>query len=136
MLGDLIYEANGKVAGYRVLDAEGPKIEGTITEKGTLKGGIETTDTVTYWSIPRLGGTYYAEGKWVLMIKEDVNELATWTGQGIAYYSGSKRRDVGSVFCLAGSTTGLLAFLNNMVGVFEYEVDENGNSGGKIWEWK
>lgn len=67
------------------------------------------------------------------MIKEDVNELATWTGQGIAYYSGSKRRDVGSVFCRAASTTGLLAFLNNMVGVFEYEVDENGNSGGKIW---
>ena len=55
MLGDLIYEANGKVAGYRVLDAEAPKIEVTITEKGTLKGGIETTDTLTYWSIPRLG---------------------------------------------------------------------------------
>jgi hypothetical protein len=54
MLGDLIYEANGKVAGYRVLDAEGPKIEVTITEKGTLKGGIDTTDTVTYWSIPRV----------------------------------------------------------------------------------
>jgi hypothetical protein len=70
------------------------------------------------------------------MIKEDVNELATRTGQGIAYYSGSKRRDVGSAFCRAGTTTGLLAFLNNMVGVFEYEVDENGNSGGKIWEWK
>jgi hypothetical protein len=68
------------------------------------------------------------------MIKEDVNELA-WTGQRIAYYSGSKRGDVGSVFCRAGSTTRLLAFLN-MVGVFEYEVDENGNSGGKIWEWK
>jgi hypothetical protein len=33
MLGDLIYEANGKVAGYRVLDAEGPKIEVTITKK-------------------------------------------------------------------------------------------------------
>lgn len=70
------------------------------------------------------------------MIKEDVNELATWTGQGIGYYSGSKRSDVGSVFCRAGSTTGLLAFLYKMVGVFEYEVDENGNSGGKIWEWK
>lgn len=36
------------------------------------------------------------------MIKEDVNELATWTGQGIGYYSGSKRSDVGSVFCRAG----------------------------------
>jgi hypothetical protein len=57
MLGDLMYEANGKVAGYRVLAAEGPKIE------GTLKGGIETIDTGTYSSIPRLGGAYYVEGK-------------------------------------------------------------------------
>jgi hypothetical protein len=101
-----------------------------------LKGGIETTDTVTYWSIPQLEGAYYAEGKGFLMIKKDVNEIATWTGQGIVHYSGSKRRDVGSVFCRAASTTGFLAFLINMVGVFEYEVDENGNSGGKIWEWK
>ena len=67
-------------------------------------------------------------------------ETATWTGQGIAHYSGRKRRDVGSVFCRiqspSTSTTGKLAFLNNMVGVFEYETDEMGNSEGKIWEWK
>jgi hypothetical protein len=65
MLGDLIYEAKGKVTGYRVLDIEGPKIEVTITQNGNLKEGIEATDTVTYWSIPRPGGAYYAEGKGV-----------------------------------------------------------------------
>jgi hypothetical protein len=51
MLGDLIYEAKGKETGYRVLDVEGPKIEVTITQNGTLRGGVEATDTVTYWSI-------------------------------------------------------------------------------------
>lgn len=40
MLEDLIYEAKGKVIGYRVLDTEGPKIEVTIAAKGILKGGI------------------------------------------------------------------------------------------------
>jgi hypothetical protein len=29
-----------------------------------------------------------------------------------------------------------LSFLNNMVGVFEYEVDETGNCSSKTWEWK
>jgi hypothetical protein len=53
MLGELIYEAKGKITGYRVLDVEGPKIEVTISENGTLKGGIETTDIVTYWSVYR-----------------------------------------------------------------------------------
>jgi hypothetical protein len=34
------------------------------------------------------------------------------------------------------SSTGKLAFLNNLVGVFEYEVDEAGNTQYKVWEWK
>ena len=70
------------------------------------------------------------------MVKDDPSEMATWTGQGIAHYSGQKRIDVGSVFCHTSSTTGKLTFLNNMVGVFEYKADEMGNSEGKIWQWK
>jgi hypothetical protein len=51
------------------------------------------------------------------------DETATWTGQGIAHYSGQRRRDVGSIFCRT-SSNGKLGFLNNnMVGVFEYEAD-------------
>jgi hypothetical protein len=41
VLGDLIYEARGKITGYRVLDVEGPKIEVTISENGKLKGEID-----------------------------------------------------------------------------------------------
>jgi hypothetical protein len=139
MLGDLIYEAKGKVTGLRVLDVQGgiPKIEVTITQNGTLKGGTEATNTVTYWSVHRPGeGAYYAEGKGVFMAKDDPSEIATWTGHGIAHYSGQKRRDVGSIFCRTSSTTGKLAFLNNIVGVCEYEADEMGNAEGKIWEWE
>jgi hypothetical protein len=33
------------------------------------------------------------------MAKDDPNDMAAWTGQGIAHYSGQKRRDVVSVFC-------------------------------------
>jgi hypothetical protein len=87
MLGDLIYEAQGKVARYRVLDVEGPKIEVSIRQNGTLKGGIEAIDIVTYWSKPRPGGAYYAEGKGVFMAKDNPNDTAAWTGQGIAHYS-------------------------------------------------
>lgn len=63
MLGDLIYEANDKDDGYRVLDTEGPKTEVTIMEKGTMKGGIEISNTVTYWSIPCPGGAYMLKAK-------------------------------------------------------------------------
>ena len=29
-----------------------------------------------------------------------------------------------------------LAALNKTCGVFEFEVDESGNTHGKVWEWK
>jgi len=41
----------------------------------------------------------------------------------------------GSVFYKT-SSNGKLAFLNNMVGVFEAETDQSGNGVVKIWEWK
>lgn len=34
------------------------------------------------------------------------------------------------------SEGGKLSYFNNMVGVFEYEVDEAGNCSSKVWEWK
>jgi hypothetical protein len=138
MLGDLIYEAEGELMNMRVISVEEgrPKIEVTISQNDLLRG-IEVTNIVTYSSIPReQGGAIYTEGRGDIMTKNsDSNETATWTGQGIARYSSQIRRDVGSIFCRT-SSNGKLAFLNNMVGVFEYESEEHGTSKGKIWEWK
>ena len=99
---------------------------------------VEVTSIVTYSSIPReQEGAIYAEGQGVIMTKKDGygSETTTWTGQGIAHYSSQRRRDIGSIFCRT-SSNGKLAFLNNMVGVFEYESDEDGTSKRKIWKWK
>ena len=151
ILDKIIYEAKGKVTGLRVLSVKGgiPKIETTISQSGSLRGGTDITLAVTYWSIPRLSSSVegeaaggqlgqkvlYAKGQGVLMTK-DSPEMATWTGQGIAHLSGNKRTDRGSVFC-STSSKGKLAFLNNIVGVFEYEADlESETAEGKVWEWK
>jgi hypothetical protein len=140
MLGDIIYEQKGKISGYRVLDTEGPTIETTITGTGIINE-IEVTDIVTYWSKPSYTSSslqndekvFYAEGQGVISTKD--GEMATWKGYGIGRYNGRNRTDRGSVF-FKTSAKGKLAFLNNKIGVFEYEADENGNTNGKIWEWK
>jgi hypothetical protein len=62
--------------------------------------------------------------------------MATWKGYGIGRYNGRIRTDRGSVFFKASAKNRKLAFLNNKIGVFEYEADENGSTNGKIWEWK
>jgi hypothetical protein len=138
MLGDIIYEQTGKISGYRVLDTEGPTIETTITGTGLING-IEVTDIVTYWSKPSSkdsndGKTFSAEGQGIILTKD--GEMATWKGYGIGRYNGRNRADRGSVFFKTSTTNGKLAFLNNKIGVFEYEADENRNTSGKIWEWK
>jgi hypothetical protein len=136
MLGDLISEEKGKITTQKVLDVEGgePKIETSFSAIGNYRG-VETTATVTYWGSLRPGGAIYGEGQGVLMSK-DGQEMATWTGQGIGRFTNpGKIRFAGSLFFNTPST-GKLAFLNNLVGVFEYEADELGNTSAKAWEWK
>ena len=136
MLGDLISEEKGKITSQRVLDVEGgePKMETSFSATGNYRG-VETTATVTYWGSLRPGGAIYGEGQGVLMSK-DGQEMATQTGQGIGRStSPGKIRFTGSLFFNTPST-GKLAFLNNLVDVFEYEADELGNTSAKAWEWK
>lgn len=144
MLGDLIYEHKGKVIGQRVLGNASekveavvlPKIETTFSADAKLKGTIEITDTGTYLSIIRPGGILHGEGQGLYMTKDGSGETATWTGQGVGRLTeGGRVSYRGSLFFRA-SSTGKLSFLNNIVTVFEYEVDESGNTTANMWEWK
>ncbi|HZI72273.1 MAG TPA: hypothetical protein VFD60_14040 [Nitrososphaeraceae archaeon] len=144
MLGDLIYEHKGKVIGQRVLGNASekgeavvlPKVETTFSADAKLKGTIDITDTGTYLSIIRPGGILHGEGQGLYMAKDGTGETATWTGQGVGRLTeGGRVSYRGSLFFRANST-GKLSFLNNVVTVFEYEVDESGNTTAKMWEWK
>jgi hypothetical protein len=147
MLGDLIYEQKGKVIGQRVLGSttekgEGevvsvlPKIETTFSAEAKLKGTIDITDTGTYWSIIMPGGILRGEGQGVYITKDGSGETATWTGQGIGHLMQGGRVSYRGALFFRANSTGKLSFLNNIVTVFEYEVDESGNTTAKMWEWK
>jgi hypothetical protein len=101
----------------------------------------EGTDMGTYYAIMRQGveeqGVMYGEGQGIVTTK-DGSGMATWTGQGIGRSVGEGKISFrGSLFFRAPSATGgKLSSFNNVVGVFEYEVDEQGNCSGRVWEWK
>jgi hypothetical protein len=139
VLGELIEEESGKITGQRVLDVEGPKMETSFKMNGKF-GGIEGSDIGTYCTVMREGsepGVMYGEGQGVITTK-DGQGMATWTGQGIGRFTAPGKISFrGSVFYRTISTGGgKISFLNNVVGVFEYEMDEQGNSSTKVWEWK
>lgn len=136
-LGELIADSTGKITGQRVLDVEIPKMETSFAMEGNYRG-IPCTDVGTYTSVLREGGVLYGEGQGIITTK-DGQGMATWTGQGIGKFTAPGKVSFrGSIFLRTPSTSqgGKLSSLNNMVGVFEYEVDEMGSCFTKSWEWK
>jgi hypothetical protein len=136
-LGELIEESTGKITGQRVLDVEIPKMETSFAMEGNYRG-ISCTDVGTYTSVLREGGVLYGEGQGIITTK-DGQGMATWTGQGIGKFTAPGKVSFrGSIFLRTPSTSqgGKLSSLNNMVGMFEYEVDEMGSCFTKSWEWK
>ena len=108
--------------------------EGEIPHN-TKTGGGPIKETVTFVGRPTSAGVLHGEGHGVLMGGE--SEMATFRGEAFGRISSSgsvKWR--GAHFYRTTSSTGKLAFLNNVVGVFEAEIDAEGNVTEKIWEWK
>jgi hypothetical protein len=137
MLGELIFDSNGRVTGQRVLSVENgiPKIEISITGTGTFKGNLEVTEAWTYRTIQRLDGTSYGEGKGVIMTK-DGGEVATATGQGEGKMTDSGKMKYNGAIFYSTNSKNKLAILNHLFGVSEYEVDVTGKYDHKLWEWK
>jgi hypothetical protein len=134
MLGEEVGQEKGRITSQKVLGVEPPKMEVSFSGEGKYRG-VDGTVIVTYWSALRSDGTMSGEGQGMVMSK-DGREMATFTGRGVGRFVGpGKVRFVGSVFYNTMST-GSLAFLNNLVALFEHEVDESGNVTNKFWEWK
>ncbi|MDW3604547.1 MAG: hypothetical protein QOK67_05880 [Nitrososphaeraceae archaeon] len=134
MLGDLFYEAKGRITSKRVLDLEGPKIESSYFLEGKMRE-IEVLEIGTFTSIPISDGVFFIEGKDIVTVKGSDDEMATVKAQGISKLRDSSKVVSGSNF-YRSSKTGKLSFLNNLVGVHEAAVDNDGNILYKVWEWK
>ena len=135
MLGDLIYEAKGRVVGQRILEVEPRiKVENTILLDGLINGTVNITDIGTFINTIIDNTVYYSQGHG-FMTTQDGREMAKWTAQGIRELIVKENGKSLSAFYLTVSKR-KLAFLNNSMTVFESEVDRTGNISNKEWEWK
>jgi hypothetical protein len=134
MLGEKFGELSGKITSQRVLDiAFGAKMETTVNATGKISN-IDVSSIITYWNIRKPDGYLYGEGQGILMTDGEV--VASSKSQGIGKVSETgNARWVGSIFYYTSSNKKLI-YLNNLVGLFETEVDTNGQVREMIWEWK
>jgi hypothetical protein len=134
-----------EVTSQRVLDVEGPTIETTVSTTGTMKG-VQVQEMITFIGTPTERGVLHGVGKGIITTIGDGGELemVPYTGEGIGRFDSSGGiKWCGSVFITekqyyseTSLSQGKLSFLNNMVGIFESEIDAAGNFSEKMWEWK
>jgi hypothetical protein len=138
LLGEQYAALKGKVTGQRILDSEEPRIETSVSVSGTMKG-VQVEEMITFNGTPTTDkGLLHGVGKGVIMVVggEGDPEMVSYTGEGIGRVSSTGNvKWCGSVF-FRKSSGDKLAFLNNMVGVFESEIDIEGNFSEKVWEWR
>jgi hypothetical protein len=134
MIGEQIGTEQGKVTGYRILPSDaGPKVEVSFQAAGTiLRVGHSTLGT--YTSKMRPDGTVFGEGQGI--VRGATGQMASWVGQGVGKLGprGQAISYRGSIYYQSASPE--WSRLNGVAAVFEYEVDEDGNTDSKIWEWK
>ena len=133
MLGEQLGEARGKRTGRRVLSVDGGfKVEVAFEANGKMLG-VDNMEIGTYWSESRPDGSLYGEGQGVVITND--GEVATWKGGGVGKFVGGGAVSYrGAIYYT--TTSKKLARLNGGAAVFEFDVDPEGNTHAKIWEWK
>jgi hypothetical protein len=136
--GDPFFVEQGRIIGQRVLAvAPQPQLEFSFMANATINNGsvlINALNTGTSVSTLNADGTFRGEGQGIL--RTQGGDVATWTNRVVGSITPEGTiitRGVG--FWSTPSTTGELAFMNNMITVFEVQIDREGNLSAREWEW-
>ncbi len=138
MLGEKVGEWRGKNVSQKMLPSEvssPPRFEVTAETSGTILG-IEATLMVTYQGTVRPDGLIYGECQNQGFIMTKDGDMATFTASGLGRFTGQGQATSwrGPIYHQTASQK--LARLNEVVIVYEWDIDEDGNIEGSFWEWK
>ena len=138
-LGDPFFVEQGRIIGQRVLAVTPqPQLEFSFMANATINNGgnivINAINTGTSVSTLNADGTFRGEGQGIL--RTERGDVATWTNRVVGNLTPEGTIITHGVgFWSTPSTTGELAFMNNMITVFEVQIDREGNLSAREWEW-
>lgn len=138
--GDPFFVEQGRIIGQRVLAvAPQPQLEFSFMANASINNGddgvINAINTGTSISTLNADGTFRGEGQGIL--RTQGGGVATWTNQVVGSITPEGTiitRGVG--IWSTPSTMGELGFMNNMITVFEVQIDREGNLSAREWEWR
>jgi hypothetical protein len=137
--GNPFFVEQGRIIGQRVLAVmPQPQLEFSFMANASINSSngsiINAINTGTSVSTLNADGTFRGEGQGIL--RTEAGDVATWTNQVTGNLTSEGTiisRGVG--FWSTPSTTGELAFMNDMITVFEVQIDREGNLTAREWEW-
>jgi hypothetical protein len=131
VLGSIISEGRGKRTGRRVIATQPQfKIEASAEERTTLLG-VEGLAIITYTATSKPDGSVDGEGEIVFASLE--GDIVTYKGVGVGrFVEGGAIRYCGSVSYT--TTSEKFKKLNGVAGVFQWEIDADGNTHSLIRE--
>jgi hypothetical protein len=139
IFGEPIYkEISRQSSNSIVINAEGDiiKTQDSYTATGILKNVGNVTDKsnfiTTYQSDS--GNTSTSTGKGIITTKD--GEIATYTGQDVGITDKNGMDTYRGILIFQTNSDGKLAFLDNLIGLYEYKSWSDGKKSGVIWEWK
>ena len=102
---------------------------------GTLKGNIGITNNGDFVSMSMGDNITFGLGQGVIT-SADGSETANYTFIGIGNVTEEGRPVFYGASDYSTDSTGKLSFLNNILGIFNVEIDQTGRFVSNEWEWK
>ena len=126
--GEPFFVENGKSIVQKEISPD--RTQYTFNGNGTMNGNIEVTDTGEYVSISKGNNLLYEQGQGVIKTN-DGSETANYT-----FIDVGNATDFQGASAYSTNSTGKLSFLNNILGIYKGQGDENGNYEETEWHWK
>ena len=136
ILGTPFFEDRGsKVTGTRVISNNPIQTEDSFVANVTIRGIGNAIDTGTFITTHKPSGITTSEGQGI--ISADDGEIATYTAKDLGFTNEKGDTTYRGIQIFNTNTTGKMAFMDNLVGLYVYENNADGDRiTGKIWEWK
>lgn len=135
-IGEPFYKQNDKPTNQKQVKASGANAtEVSFSGNGTANN-ISFKDTGKATIIPRSGGASYIQGNVEIVNVNNSSEKTSYTFQEIGQPSSDGTIKSNGAAFFGSNATGKLAFLNNMVVIYQNQIDKAGNSSLVAWKWK
>jgi hypothetical protein len=148
-LGEPLFTEQGRITGQRVLAvAPQPQVETSFMANTSINNGtgfvVNAINIGTTTISLNADGTFRGEGQGIL--RSEGGGFASWTSQTVGNLaSGGNIIVHGVTFwsappppssSTAATTSSELAFMNGVIGLFEMQIDRQGNLSVTEWEWE